>query len=85
MIHVLCFLLRFILHQRQACPLMDQPFKQPCTTGDPIVAYTGLFIEKVISSLHPYTAYDFQILSVNDAGKLDFPVWVRVETKAAGL
>ncbi|XP_053408878.1 usherin-like [Mercenaria mercenaria] len=71
---------KFTLYQRKACPPMAQPFKQSCNNGDPEIIYEGMFIEKVVSSLTPYTAYEFQVIPVNDAGPLDFPVWVRVET-----
>lgn len=46
--------------------------------------YEGMYIEKVIGGLAPYTAYEFQILSTNDAGPIDFPVWVRAETASEG-
>jgi hypothetical protein len=59
---------------------MAQPFRQSCNNGDPQLVYEGMFIEKVIASLTPYSAYEFQVIPVNDAGPLDFPVWVRIET-----
>ncbi|XP_052767673.1 usherin-like isoform X2 [Mya arenaria] len=71
---------RFSLHQRRACPPTPQPFQQPCNPGDPTSVYEGMYIEKVVPGLTPYTAYEFQIQSVNDAGASDFPVWIRVET-----
>ncbi|KAH3846702.1 hypothetical protein DPMN_089004 [Dreissena polymorpha] len=73
---------RFSLYQRQACPPTSQPFKQTCFTSDPSIVYEGMYIEKVIKGLAPYTAYEFQIQSANDAGSSDFPVWIRAETTA---
>jgi hypothetical protein len=53
-----------------------------CTTrSDPVVVYEGLFIEKTITGLTPFTVYEFQVISVNDVGMSDYPVWIRVETK----
>lgn len=75
---------RFTLYQRSACPPTIQPYQQTCTIGDASIVYEGMYIEKVIAGLSPYTAYEFQIQSANDAGPIDFPVWVRVETKADG-
>jgi len=82
-VHSLCC--RFSLHQRLACPHTLQPFTSPpCIPGDPMTVYEGLYIEKVITGLAPYTAYEFQVQSVSEAGASDFPVWVRVETAADG-
>jgi len=81
-LYVRCY--RFTLYQRRACPPTLQPYQQSCTTGDPNIVYEGMYIEKVIHGLAPYTAYEFQIQSVNDAGPIDFPIWIRVETKSDG-
>lgn len=64
---------------------MQQPFKQLCSQGDQETVYEGMFIEKVVTGLTPYMAYEFQVVPVNDAGAFDFPVWVRVETKSEGM
>ena len=74
-----CFC-RFLLYLRTACPPTSQKFDQTCIAGEPRKLYEGLYLEQVIGNLSSYTAYEFQIQSANDAGVIDFPVWVRAET-----
>lgn len=64
---------------------MSQPFDQKCVAGEPKKLYEGLYIEHVVSGLTSYTAYEFQVQSANDAGPIDFPVWVRAETTSDGI
>ena len=63
---------------------MQQPFDQTCINGEPRKVYEGMYLEYVVRDLSPYTAYEFQVQSANDAGPIDFPVWVRAETTADG-
>ena len=75
---------RFLLYQRNGCPPTSQKFEQACVPGEPKKVYEGLYLELVVGDLSSYRAYEFQIQSANDAGPIDFPVWVRVETTSDG-
>lgn len=46
--------------------------------------FSGLAIEREITNLIPYTAYEFQIQVENDAGFAGGIEWVRAETKSSG-
>jgi hypothetical protein len=42
--------------------------------------YEGLILERMVTGLLPYTAYDFQVLSYNSAGEVENAGWTRAET-----
>lgn len=48
------------------------------------IIFSGLAIEREITNLSPYTAYEFQIQVENDAGFAGGIEWVRAETKSSG-
>ena len=64
---------------------MPQPYDQICVNGEPKKLYEGMYLEYVVGDLMSYTAYEFQVQSANDAGPIDFQVWVRAETTADGM
>ena len=74
-----------MVFQRPACPPPEQPFPQPCTTGDAKLIYEGLGMSTVATGLFPYSAYEFLLQVENDAGRLDFPEWVKATTMSAGM
>lgn len=73
-------LFRFVLNQRGSCPLTWQPFLQTCVMGDVVRVYEGLVLDRIVSGLQPYAAYDFQIVSYNSAGSVENAGWTRAET-----
>ncbi|XP_062584554.1 usherin-like isoform X1 [Saccostrea cucullata] len=73
-------IIKFILKQRSSCPLTWQPFTTSCVLGEEVRVHEGLVLERTVSGLHPYTAYDFQVLSFNSAGRVEDASWTRAET-----
>lgn len=71
---------RFVLNQRGGCPLTWQPFLQTCVVGDVVRVYEGLVLDRIVSGLQPYAAYDFQVVSYNSAGSVENAAWTRAET-----
>ena len=71
---------RFVLNQRESCPLTWQPFQETCVPRDVVQVYEGLVLERTVSGLQPYSAYDFQVISYNSAGGSKGVSWTRAET-----
>ncbi|ESO94175.1 hypothetical protein LOTGIDRAFT_118598, partial [Lottia gigantea] len=76
-------IIRYLVFERTACPLTAQPYEESCVPGDSRKVYEGQELVTTVASLEPYTAYEYQLQAENQAGGVDFPTWVRVETAAS--